>query len=296
MKLGIIGMSEGNGHPYSWSAIFNGYDDAVMKTCPFPVIHDYLGKQSWPDDRISGAAVTHIWTQDDAISDHISEASHIPHIVSDYTDMLGEVDALLLARDDYQNHARFAAPFLDAGMPVYIDKPLANSVSGAEALYDLERYDGQIFTCSALRYAREFGVLDGRIQDVVKVEASVPKSWSLYGVHIIEPVISLFYPRFSGCDFQVVHHKKNGEAVSLGLQMGDILFNFESTGTTGSPIEYTFYFADGAQQTVQVSDYFYAFKKALQNFVESARHKSRNISRDETMFIMRLIETGHTGG
>ena len=24
LKLGIIGLSEGNGHPYSWSAIFNG--------------------------------------------------------------------------------------------------------------------------------------------------------------------------------------------------------------------------------------------------------------------------------
>jgi hypothetical protein len=26
IKLGIIGASKGNGHPYSWSAIFNGYD------------------------------------------------------------------------------------------------------------------------------------------------------------------------------------------------------------------------------------------------------------------------------
>ena len=26
IRLGIIGMTEGNGHPYSWSAIFNGYN------------------------------------------------------------------------------------------------------------------------------------------------------------------------------------------------------------------------------------------------------------------------------
>lgn len=26
ISLGIIGMTPGNGHPYSWSAIFNGYD------------------------------------------------------------------------------------------------------------------------------------------------------------------------------------------------------------------------------------------------------------------------------
>ena len=31
LKLGVIGMSEGNGHPYSWSAIFNGFDREEMK-------------------------------------------------------------------------------------------------------------------------------------------------------------------------------------------------------------------------------------------------------------------------
>ena len=30
IKIGIIGTSEGNGHPYSFSAIINGYDDKNM--------------------------------------------------------------------------------------------------------------------------------------------------------------------------------------------------------------------------------------------------------------------------
>ena len=30
LNLGVIGLSEGNGHPYSWSAIFNGYDSVEM--------------------------------------------------------------------------------------------------------------------------------------------------------------------------------------------------------------------------------------------------------------------------
>ena len=38
IKLGIIGMSDGNGHPYSWSAIFNGYNRDEMQKCTFPVI------------------------------------------------------------------------------------------------------------------------------------------------------------------------------------------------------------------------------------------------------------------
>ena len=45
IKIGILGFTEGNGHPYSWSAMFNGYDPAEMETCGFPVIPRYLEKQ-----------------------------------------------------------------------------------------------------------------------------------------------------------------------------------------------------------------------------------------------------------
>ena len=40
LRLGVLGLSEGNGHPYSWSAIFNGYDPQAMASCPFPDIPD----------------------------------------------------------------------------------------------------------------------------------------------------------------------------------------------------------------------------------------------------------------
>ena len=45
-RLGAIGLSPGNGHPYSWAAIFNGYDTASMADCPFPAIPEYLATQA----------------------------------------------------------------------------------------------------------------------------------------------------------------------------------------------------------------------------------------------------------
>lgn len=37
IRIAMLGMSEGNGHPYSWSAMFNGYDREKMTAgCPFP--------------------------------------------------------------------------------------------------------------------------------------------------------------------------------------------------------------------------------------------------------------------
>ena len=42
MKLGIIGQSQGNGHPYSWSAILNGFKKKYLENVPYPLIKKYL--------------------------------------------------------------------------------------------------------------------------------------------------------------------------------------------------------------------------------------------------------------
>ena len=42
IKIGILGYTDGNGHPYSYSSIFNGYNNEGMKKCPFKTIPEYL--------------------------------------------------------------------------------------------------------------------------------------------------------------------------------------------------------------------------------------------------------------
>lgn len=151
LKLGLIGISPGNGHPYSWSAIINGYDAEAMEDCGFPAIPRYLEEQVWPEAQIAGAQVTHIWTQDAVKSRAIARASCISEVVNEPDDLIGLVDAILLARDDAAQHLTYAAPFLEAGVPIYIDKPIATNRVGLKALRSREQYPGQIFTCSALR-------------------------------------------------------------------------------------------------------------------------------------------------
>ena len=137
LKLGVLGLSEGNGHPYSWSAIFNGYDPAAMESCGFPVIPRYLEQQAWPESRIRDAEVVSVWTQDRKLSERVAKAAKIPQVVSDPENMIGTVDAVLLARDDPENHLELAAPYLNAGLPVYIDKPIAVSMTSLSRLYEL---------------------------------------------------------------------------------------------------------------------------------------------------------------
>ena len=119
-------------------------------------------------------------------------------ICENFEDMIGEIDALLLARDDAENHFKFAHKFLSAGIPIYIDKPFALDTTSAKKLWDSEIYDDQIFTCSALQFAREFDIdqiNQEKIGAIKMIWATTPKSWEKYAVHVIEPVLNLISDR-----------------------------------------------------------------------------------------------------
>src|SRR5690554_6456757 len=96
IKLGIIGFSEGNGHPFSWSAIFNGYDRHLMENCGFPVIPRYLEKEKWPDVQIQEAKVVCIWTQDVELSKKIAATCSISIVVENLEEMIKYLDGVLL--------------------------------------------------------------------------------------------------------------------------------------------------------------------------------------------------------
>ena len=55
LRFAMLGMIEGNGHPWSWSAIINGYDREKLAACPYPVIPQYLNARPAGTVNIPGA-------------------------------------------------------------------------------------------------------------------------------------------------------------------------------------------------------------------------------------------------
>ena len=294
LKLGVIGMSDGNGHPYSWSAIFNGYNPEVMKDCPFPVIPEYLSKQTFPDDAIADATVTHIWTQEKKISEHIAAASLIDNIVNNFQDMIGLVDAVLLARDDPENHEKMSRPFLEAGVPIYIDKPLASSVAEAEKIYSYQKYGGQIFTCSAFGFADEFDPNKINLSSLGKlklVKATIMKDWQKYGVHIIEPVLNIIGDQGIIKSVEATRHDDT-RTVKVVWDSG-LITNFATTGNNQSPLEINLIGSNGSK-TLLFKDTYAAFKNALEAFINAVRTR-QSVSREFVMKVIDVIEKGELG-
>ena len=292
VKLGVIGLSPGNGHPYSWSAIINGYDPVFMKDCGFPVIPEYLAKHSFPKDSISNAEVTHIWTEDLNLSKHIAKAANISSVTEKLTDMIGAVDAILLARDDYENHAIYALPFLNAGIPIYIDKPLACSVEGARELFSHQKYNGQIFTGSALKYAYEMQLSLKELDKIGKIhfiKAVVPKDWRKYSIHVIDPIVQLPIDKGS-----ILWSAASKAGCINNLTVGyssNMVVSIDSVGDVLAPIKISVYGAKGHRDLVFL-DTFSAFKSALQLFVNNVSSKKYAEITESVLESVSLIELG----
>jgi hypothetical protein len=285
-------MSEGNGHPYSWSAIFNGYNQEHAQDCPFPVIPDYLSKQKFPEDQIQYARVTCVWTQDIEQSRAIALFSSIDHVCQSLEEMTERVDAVLLARDDAETHFEYAIPFLKAGIPIFIDKPFAYNVQEAQLMLDNCQHEWQLFTCSALRFAKEFQLTEELKIQIQHIEASIGKRWNKYGIHILEPSVQLLAHRGKLLN---VSNKGDEYSDDVFVKWENATARFKCTGDQPSPLEISY---EGSLQSGKLSfrDTYNCFKASLLCFVENVViGKSLPIARTETLEIITILEKGLKG-
>jgi len=292
VELGVIGLSPGNGHPYSWSAIINGFDEARIQDCPFPVIIEYLSQQKWPNARIRGAHVSHVHAPDKEVAHSIARAAFVPNVSS--LDELSEaVDAVLLARDDAENHAHYARQALQAGKPVYVDKPIALSRRRLDEILALQAVQGQIFTCSALSFSPDFEPLTSLPLDAVQsVTSQAPKDWKRYGMHAIEPVVSSVWHRIQGQRWAAEASRQAGVTHLLVRYEDGLELQFKCTGNAGSEFRIEAFFHAEPPLVLVHRDTFTAFRSALQLFIKGVRagHSFANI--DMVTHCVDLLQAG----
>lgn len=117
-RIGIIGSE--NSHAMAFAKIFNGFDP----NC----------ETKYDDIRVV------------AVGGHYPEASQkvfdeckLDFIAEKPEDMLGKVDAVMVTARNGQFHPEFARPFIEAGIPAFVDKPFANCGDEALALARLAK-------------------------------------------------------------------------------------------------------------------------------------------------------------
>lgn len=292
IRLAMLGMVEGNGHPFSWSMIINGgYDPKALPLCPYPGIIDYISRQPRDTLGIPGAKVTHVWCDDPADAELVSKIALVPNVARRAEDVIGEVDAVLVATDKGFEHVERARPFIEAGLPVFVDKPLCDNRQDLATFTRWVEEGRPILTSSSMRYAKEFVPYHGDTNALGRlrhINVPMAKSWEAYGIHALESFYRIVGPGFESVqnigdrEHNIVHLRhRDGVDVTIAniKDMAGAFGMMTLAGTHG-----------GLQ--LRSTDTFHSFKAQLVAYVSFLRTGERPMPWSETVELMRLVIAG----
>jgi predicted dehydrogenase len=140
---------------------------------------------------LEGAVVAALCNQDNdpARIASLQKEWGIEVVVENPRDLLGMVDAALICSRDGSLHLQQAEPFLEEGLPVFVDKPFALNLDDAEDMLGLALETGApLMSASGLRYAEEVEAALEEIGEDEIVHASLigPGELFFYGIHLTD--------------------------------------------------------------------------------------------------------------
>ncbi len=144
-------------------------------------------------------------------------------IVDSIDELLDKVDVVLLLSIDGRVHLHQVKPVFAAGKPVFIDKPIADSLAGAMKIFRLaEEHDVPCFSSSAMRFSKHtIGIReDPRVGGVRGCDQYSPcplephhPDLFWYGIHGVEPLFTIMGP---GCE-SVTRVNTAGADMAVGV-------------------------------------------------------------------------------
>ena len=292
IKLAMLGMTEGNGHPYSWSIIINGrYNAEELAKCPYAAIIDYISKQPKNTLGIQDVEVSHVWTDNSEDAKLVAKVAEIENIVEDPKDVIGHVDAVLVATDIGSEHVERCRPFVEANVPIFVDKPLCDNFSDLKIFQQWIDEKKPIISSSAMRYCKEYEPYHQstyELGDLRYINVTMAKSWEKYGIHALETLYPIVGPGFTSIqnlgdkDRNIVHlHHSKGIDINIA-NVFDMIGGFGLVSLVGTK--------SGIQ--IKSNDTFYAFKKQLESYVHYLRTGVKPVPWEETKELMKLVAAG----
>ena len=292
IKLAMLGMTEGNGHPYSWSIIINGrYNAEALAKCPYAAIIDYISKQPKNTLGIQDVEVSHVWTDNPEDAKLVAKVAEIENIVEDPKDVIGQVDAVLVATDIGSEHVERCKPFVEANVPIFVDKPLCDNFTDLKIFQQWIDEGKPIISSSAMRYCKEYEPYHQstyELGDLKYINVTMAKSWEKYGIHALETLYPIVGPGFTsiqnlGDKNRNIVHLQHTKGVDINIaNVQDMLGGFGLVSLVGTK--------SGIQ--IKSNDTFYAFKKQIESYVHYLRTGVKPVPWEETKELMQLVAAG----
>lgn len=248
---------------------------------------------------IAGARLVAVFDADKKKAEQMARLFPSVTFVADTPEaLIGKVDAVMVNDDGTMRHQDQAVRFLKAGIPTWIDKPLARDPAEAKQLFALAaRHKTWLMSCSMLRYAPEAVEAKKRLRTLGglrTVHAYGPNELIYYGIHPTELCYAVLGPG-------IVRVQNIGEAGRELVRM-DYADGRQVVLQVCQKSAYSFQatlYAEKGWFAIEARDNLAMARGLVADFVESVRKNKPAISQAETLEIIRVLagaETSRSNG
>ena len=177
---------------------------------------------------VKGVSVEYLWGETAEFAKKTAEAGKIPNIVKNVRDMLGKVDGIMVDHRHGKFHLPAALPFVEAGVPAFIDKPFCyRSGAGREFLRIARQKGTPVTSFSTTTLQRSFRAFKRKLDasgrsggGAVYGPADLKSPYGglfFYGIHQVEIALETF-----GYDIKTVRMTKSApDRAAAQLIYGD---------------------------------------------------------------------------
>lgn len=141
-----------------------------------------------PNPRRTGMVMTHVWDGDPREAEAFATEYGVD-TVADHWDMIGKVDGVVLGDHHLINSfAQLVRPYLEAGVPVFVNRPFAFSLAAAREIIELAaRHNTPLMCGSSFEYVKEVGVIRRRLADADPIRGylvdNAAGEYAWHGIH-----------------------------------------------------------------------------------------------------------------
>jgi len=177
IRIGVIGAE--NSHTVTYGQIFNR------------------------DRKFPGCEVVGVWGESAEFARQAAEKGQIPWIVKEPGEFMGKIDALIVDHRHPKYHLEAAWPFVEAGIPTFIDKPFCYRVSEGRKFLEMARSKRTPVTSfSTAARSDEMAEMKAQVKAIPRIHHVISSGHCdvespyggvfFYGVHQVERLMAVF--------------------------------------------------------------------------------------------------------
>ena len=255
-------------------------------------------------EEFSNVEVIGVYSHEREAAEKLKEQFGVP-VMDDYADAVGKVDGVVVTARHGDRHLMYAKPYIESGVPMFIDKPVTVKEEDTLELVDLLKKNNiQVTGGSCLKYDpfvlalkrdRECNAMGKVLGGMVRAPYNKENEhggFFFYSQHLVEMVCEIFgrFPK------SVIAKEKNNN-ISVLFRYDD--YDCTAIFTEGVHIYGAALIAERATKSLDVTfcnDWFYREFKAYYDVLSGAKMKETYDEFVAPVFILNAIDRSLKSG